>query len=241
MMINKLTLFGDSIIKGVTYSNEHKKYKLCKLDYSFLSQHDIAFESYSRMGSTIDKGFEFIMDRRDELDSETLTIVEFGGNDCNFDWAQFSANPESDFLPFTPEELFLSVYRKAINAIKQTGSAVAVATLVPLDSAKFFRWITKGLDSQAILNWLGDENMLGRWQEYYSNLAQQVAMETNCPIIDLRSEFLKTRNYNELISEDGIHPTQKGYDLIVDKIISYTTNYQKQQAQLSQLTQRKTG
>ena len=61
-MINKLVLFGDSIIKGVTYSNEHKKYKLCKLDYSLISQYDIKIENYSSMGSTIDKGLEFIID-----------------------------------------------------------------------------------------------------------------------------------------------------------------------------------
>ena len=230
-MINKLTLFGDSIIKGVTYSNEHKKYKLCKLDYSLLEQYEITVENNSRMGSTIDKGFEFITDRRDELDNKTLSIIEFGGNDCNFDWSMVSANPEGEFLPFTPEEMFVAMYRKAIGALKQTGSAVAVATLVPLDSAKFFRWISKGLDQDAILRWLGDENMLGRWQEYYSTLSQRVAWEMGCPIIDLRSEFLKVRNYTELLCEDGIHPTQQGYDLIVDKIIAYTINYQKQQSQ----------
>ena len=222
----KLHLFGDSILKGVTFSSEYNKYRLCKFNYDALSEYDIEYDNHSRMGYTIDKGLELITESRDELNDDSIVIIEFGGNDCNFNWAEISANPEGIFEPFTLEEAFLEKYRLAVTTARKTGASVAIATLVPLDPVKYMRWISRGLDSEKILNWLGDENMLARWQEHYNSLALRVARETGTPVIDIRSEFLKNRSYGKLLCEDGIHPTQHGYDIVGCQIINYVVqNY----------------
>jgi hypothetical protein len=45
-------------------------------------------------------------------------------------------------------------------------------------------------------------------------MAEQLAYETGCALLDLRTAFLITHNYKEMLCEDGIHPTQRGHALI---------------------------
>lgn len=219
--MKKLELFGDSILKGVTFSSEHKKYKLCKFAYDTLLEYGVEYDNHSRMGYTVDKGLEILLESCVDLNQNSICVIEFGGNDCNFDWAAVSANPTGEFEPFTTEDVFLEKFRLAVTAAKNTGATVAIATLVPLDPVKYMNWISRGLNRDNILSWLGDENMLARWQEHYNALALRIAVETGTPVIDIRGEFLKNRNYDKLLCEDGIHPTQKGYDIVGAQIIKY--------------------
>ena len=89
-----------------------------------------------------------------------------------------------------------------------------VCTLVPIESGKFMDWITRGLSYDTILGWLGDVNMLARWQEYYSRLSERVAAEAGVPVLDLRTAFLRDRRLHDMICADGIHPNSLGHSLI---------------------------
>ena len=42
----------------------------------------------------------------------------------------------------------------------------------------------------------------------------ELAKKLNVPLIDIRSVFLQDKHYERLISRDGIHPNEKGYELI---------------------------
>ena len=57
-------------------------------------------------------------------------------------------------------------------------------------------------------------NFLYRWQEYYNAMVAQLSRAFGCRLVDLRTEFLKSRVFPTLIGADGIHPTQAGHDLI---------------------------
>ena len=63
-------------------------------------------------------------------------------------------------------------------------------------------------------------NHLYRWQEYYNAMACSLARSLGCRIVDLRTKFLQSDEFASLISDDGIHPTQKGHDLIHRSIAS---------------------
>lgn len=108
-------------------------------------------------------------------------------------------------------EQFVRNYEALLVRARQHGARAAALLLPPIHAGRFFAHITAGKDAAAILRWLGDRAHLSRWQEYYSNLVAQTALRLSCPVLDVRSEFLKSRSFETLIGPDGIHPTQEGH------------------------------
>ena len=106
-----------------------------------------------------------------------------------------------------------------IKYAKDMGAKVHICNLVPLDSERYFKWISRNLSIDNILSWLGDTSMLYRWHEYYNRTAERIAEKYDCPLIDIRSPFLLSHNYANLLSDDGIHPTIEGHEVIDDLII----------------------
>ena len=41
-----------------------------------------------------------------------------------------------------------------------------------------------------------------------------LAGELDLPLVEIRSGFLTARNYPDLMSQDGIHPSPAGYELL---------------------------
>ena len=98
--------------------------------------------------------------------------------------------------------------------LRQAGSSVWMTSLVPLEAHRFLNHVSQGRSKENILSWLGDADRIFRWQEYYNDLVCRLARELSCPLLELRPEFLKDPAFPTLISNDGIHPTQKGHDLV---------------------------
>lgn len=222
MKFKKIDIYGDSVLRGVIYDEPSNSYKLregYKLD-AFTSQ-GIEVRNNSRFGATVEKGVGFIEKKLSDCDESTLVLLEYGGNDCDYDWKSVSEAPEGTHSPNSTPEKFVETYKKAVAAAKKKGATVAITSLVPLDSSKYMRWISKNLSYERILSWLGDESMLFRWQEYYSHLVENLARELGCLFIDLRSGFLLSHNYQNLLCADGIHPTQTGHELIEKTLLSY--------------------
>ena len=203
-------------MKGVTFNEELNRYKLCGYRFENLSEKGIEVENNSKMGATIEQGFEIMQDTLQDCDEDTLVVLEYGGNDCNYNWAEVSDDPDGSFLPNTPAERFTSVYRKMVEFAKSKGARVAICNLVPIDSTRFMNWVSKGLNYDNIMKWMGDVNRIARWQEYYSLLSEKVASATNCILLDLRSEFLTQRTLENMIGIDGIHPSLEGHRLLRD-------------------------
>jgi hypothetical protein len=55
----------------------------------------------------------------------------------------------------------------------------------------------------------------------HSHLAERLAYEHHCPLLDLRSSFLLTHDYKSMICEDGIHPTRLGHELIDRELFAF--------------------
>lgn len=221
--MKKLVIFGDSIIKGVTFNGQ--AYHLCQQhDFDALAEQGVQVENYARMGATIADGLQQEKKHLAACPPETTVLFCFGGNDCDYNWKQISADPDSTHEPNTPQDAFIDRYCTAIRSAQAAGARVAVTTLPPLDAPRYFAHITKGLSRENILRWLGDTDHLYRWQEYYSALVSQLSRAFGCRLVDLRTEFLKSCNFPALIGDDGIHPTQAGHDLIhhsVQAALSY--------------------
>lgn len=213
--MKKLEIYGDSILRGVMYSSESDRYDLCKKNrFEDLNELGIETKNNSRMGATVARGEELLRRNLKPGADGTVVVFEYGGNDCDFKWEDVSANPDGTFQPNTPEDDYARTYRGMIRYARECGATPVVASLVPIDADKYMNWISRNLNYKNILRWLGDVSMLSRWQEHYSRRAERLAYEEGCPLLDLRSAFLLTHDYKDMICADGIHPTQRGHALI---------------------------
>ena len=219
--MNKLYLVGDSVMKGVMFLSGQQKYKIYGgEDFCELRRDGIEIANRSRMGATVVYGAQSLERTLKDTPEGSAVIFEYGGNDCDFDWKTVSEDPDGEHQPNTPAELFKKTYCECIDRARERGIKVAVTNLIPLDAEKYLDFICRGLSRENILRWLGDASMLYRWHEFYNKIVEDVAREKNCPLIDLRSEFLLSHSYSELICDDGIHPTESGHRLIRDTIES---------------------
>ena len=214
------TVFGDSILKAVLYENG--KYRMnMEPEREFSAESGIQIHNHARFGCTIRKAIGWI--RRDCEESgkpEDSVVLEFGGNDCDYDWARISQNPALRIQCKTPPEEFAALYREALALIRQSGRRPVAMTLPPIHSLRYLNFVCKnGLLKENLLRWLGDAGAIGRRQRLYSELALQVAREEQAEVIDLRAAFPQDETaLAELLCEDGIHPNQKGQARILNEI-----------------------
>lgn len=214
------TVFGDSILKAVLYENG--KYRMnMEPEREFSAESGIQIHNHARFGCTIRKAIGWI--RRDCEESgkhEDSVVLEFGGNDCDYDWARISQNPALRIQCKTPPEEFAALYREALALIRQSGRRPVAMTLPPIHSLRYLNFVCRnGLIKENLLRWLGDAGAIGRRQRLYSELALQVAREEQAEVIDLRAAFPQDETaLAELLCEDGIHPNQKGQARILNEI-----------------------
>ena len=210
----QIGIFGDSISKGIVLDAETHRYSSLKKEITEWISPSTALHNFSVMGSTIQKGLSIITRHTDQLASYQNVFLEFGGNDCDFDWQAVSDHPEEAHLPKIAAETFAENYRALVKLLRQAGSSFWMTSLVPLEAHRFLNHVSQGRSKENILSWLGDADRIFRWQEYYNDLVCRLARELSCPLLELRPEFLKDPAFPTLISNDGIHPTQKGHDLV---------------------------
>jgi len=215
-----ICIFGDSIGKGVAFDEICGRYKPLKFNQMepLISNPDINIKNYSVFGSTIDKGLSAVERYEEELSDYDYIITQFGGNDCNFAWDMISEDPHFGHEPKTPIEFFINSYKNIIEKIKKAKVTPILLTLPPLHAKRFFNFISKGLNKKNILKFLGGVDMIYRWQELYSLEIMKIGKALNIPVVDIRSEFIKRRDMGKLLGNDGMHPKQKGYELIVKTV-----------------------
>lgn len=215
-----ICVFGDSIGKGIVLHPDTNRYEMIKINLDNLHiENDVNIKNHSMFGSTISKGLTIVKRHERELKEYNSIILEFGGNDCDFAWNEIADNPEIEHIAKTPIAEFSELYKQVINEIRDNGSNPIILTLPPLDPNRYFKWISRGINGDNILKYLGEDvNMIYRWQEMYNVQVMLLAAKMDVPIIDIRSEFLKLNNYRDFICSDGIHPNNDGYELIYKTI-----------------------
>lgn len=219
-MAPSVCIFGDSVAKGIVFDAVKEKYLLLKNRFSNLigARDGIRIKNYSHFGCTVKQGKTSIEKHLAELSHYDAVILEYGGNDCDLSWEQVAANPKSTHLPKTPLTEFSETYRQLISEIKESGGTPVLMTLPPIYAPRYFSWISRNLDAQAIMNYLGDVEFIYRWHEMYNLAVCRIALEQHLSLIDISSAFLQKENYQDLLCADGIHPNEKGHQLIADEI-----------------------
>lgn len=218
--MKKLFIFGDSILKGVTFSEEAGRYKICLQDYVHLAEEGIEVNNLSKMGATIEYGERILGEELSDMDENSIVLLEYGGNDCDHKWKDISKSPDKVHICNTDPAVFEKLYKSCIEKARTVGARVLISNLPPLDSEKYMKWISRGLDYDVILKWLGDTSMLYRWHENYNRLVERIAEKCGAQLVDLRGAFLTARNFKSLISADGIHPTEDGHSLITKTLVN---------------------
>ena len=211
--MKNLKIFGDSIIKGVTYNGQ--SYHLCQEhDFDTLRAQGITVENNAKMGATIDAGLKQLDRKLGSCDGDTTVLFCFGGNDCDFRWKEIAEAPEAEHLPNVPLPEFVELYRKMIRQIRSHGIRPILTNLPPLDSERFFNWWCGDLDQKAVLRWLGDVGNIYAWQERYSRAVERLAREEHVPLVDVRGAFLDHGHLEQTLCADGTHPNTLGQGLI---------------------------
>lgn len=237
MVSGNVYLFGDSVARGIIL-DEGGSYAPIKENFASLAARKLGLNLFNKakFGCTITKGLEIVKrfvkkgDAGAEAASgaiasakpEGFAVLEFGGNDCDYLWANIAAAPEADHQPLTPIGEFSRLYGETIDALRSAGVEPAAMTLPPLVAERYFDWITRtGLDRGAILSWLGDVGHIFRWHEGYDRAVRNVAADRGVRVLDIRSDFLAQPDYRTLICADGIHPNREGHRLIEASLERY--------------------
>ena len=214
-MTDKIYLYGDSLLKA-TVPDEAFRYHF---HASELLQGHPEVVNRAMMGATVRKGRQLVeRDTQRGLDAR-YALVGYGGNDSDFDWQAISDDPAGEHKPKTELSEFRRILGETVELLRQKGVQPLLMTLPPIDAERYLSFVCRGgADRSRILSWLGDCQMIYRYQELYSDTVAVVAAEHNLPLIPVRRAFLWDQNYCRMISPDGIHLNMTGYRRLFDTI-----------------------
>ncbi len=222
-VVRKIEVFGDSILKGIQLNPFSKKYQVDNhigID-ALSSRFSLQIENRSKFGCTLGKGYELLRKFLDSGFRCDAVVMDFGGNDCDFDWKAVSEDPTAEHSPHTPLALFVELYQKAIELVRRHGIVPILTTLPPLVPQRFFDWFCGKYNRENILSWLGDINAIYRYQENYSRTVGKIAQAAAVPLVDLRGVFLRHRRIEGFFCEDGTHPNTEGQKLITGAFLEF--------------------
>ena len=225
----KITALGDSITKGVVM-NEENNYSLAEGSFVEILRKELNLdiENYGRFGCTINYGHQVVARHGEDIAHSDYTIIEYGGNDCDFYWKRIAQNPTGNHLPKTTLDEFRNSLVELIAKIRALGSKPLILSLPPIDSASYFAFFSREMacdQRDNILRWMGgDVEAIARWHEDYNRVLFEVATDTHTPILNITEPFITNPSgIKSLICPDGIHPNSEGHRLIANSIMTATT------------------
>ena len=208
-----VALWGDSIGRGVLYDEVSGRYRISPENLCAMLQKDFGrnVRNYARMAATARDGLARMTP--DRMEQGGIAVLQFGGNDCDLDWRAVSRDPFSNHTPRLQLDEFRSTLRTLVERAQLNHMKPVLITPPPVDSERYFKWISRNLNAENILKFIGDIHHMYRWQERYANAVTAVAHDTGAKLIDLRDAFLAEYNIRHLLCSDGIHPNERGYQL----------------------------
>ncbi len=107
---------------------------------------------------------------------------------------------------------FLSGYAEMIRLCRERGARPVMMSLPPLVADRFYCHVTRELDpagKENVLRWMsGRTDFISNWHERY-----------NLAVFSLgRTPFLLRPDYFDFICRDGIHPNEKGHEIMAERL-----------------------
>ena len=216
-MNQAICILGDSIAKGVMLDAQRSRYTIAKenLGKQIAEKFGCPVTNLSKFGCTVTDGLIRLEKQKDSLKECKTVLMNFGGNDSDFSWQEISAAPDALHIPKTPIGDFEHTYSQLIACVRDCGCLPVLLNLPPVDHRRYFAWISRELNADNILKWLGGTSeFIYRWHEQYNVAVHKIAQNANVKLIDIRSAFLERRNFSDYLSGDGVHPNMQGYWMI---------------------------
>ncbi len=204
-----LTVFGDSIMKkGIV--------ERCGENLG------IRTTNYARIDGTAEKCEEWVARYEQRLGPDHIVLIEFGGNDSNYDWTAIAADPEGEHHPRTRIEDFKNIYTRIIQQVRSTGATPVVLSLPPIDAERYFRYFSHFWtddERENVMHWLGGSTShIVAGHEEYNRVIYRLSAEQGVQLIDITTELATDREYVNFLCEDGIHPNERGQEKIAQII-----------------------
>ena len=219
----KIEVFGDSILRGIQINPLNNRYHIDnRIDVSLLeNRFDLDIENRTKFGCTVTKGEQLLNRYLEESSDCAAVIMNFGGNDCDYNWAEIARNPDGVHEQHTPIQKFVQTYTKLIHTLQEKAIYPIVANLPPLCPQRFFNWFCKDLNKENVLRFLDSINAIYRVQEYYSHTVEEIARTTGALFVDIRGTFLKRYRIEHFLCADGIHINTEGQGLITEAFVNF--------------------
>lgn len=219
--------FGDSIMKGIVTNTtriDEGSTKYVISDSCFVNRvellKNVSIRNLSRFGSTVKGGLSNLDRHLKEISPGDKVVLEFGGNDCNFDWKAIAANPMGQHAPTVDLRQFRELYAQVIERVTSANAVPVLLSLPVLLPRRFFDFVSRGLNKDNILLWLGgDVSTISNWHEQYNIAVFKLANKHGMSVIDISTVFLGRRNLCEYYCLDGMHPNEKGHALIAEAVL----------------------
>ena len=217
----KLVVFGDSILKGViTIPGSTKLFDVTENDSLSLAQKKLGFEMDNRAiyGNITSKGLVKLQKFFDKNETADFCIIEFGSNDCDYDWGTL--------VQKVPLEQYLENLTQMVQLCRTNKVTPLMMGLIPYVCDDWFKTIIKGQDEKVILNFLGGTSeTLGKNQLVYKNAQADFVHKNNVQFLDPWPIFA---DHPELMCYDGIHPNEKGYEILSEAWIKFLSEVKKE-------------
>ena len=223
----KLVALGDSIIKGVLVQSEGERSRYSLADKSIVEccAEKLGGESLNlgKMGCTIEAGERILNRYLDKMSGAQYVLLEYGGNDSDYNWQEIAEAPEKEHFPRTRLEVFEQVYERVINKIKEMGAIPLVLSLPPMDAERYFAFFSQKWEDgfrANVMRWLGGStNTIMSGHELYNLATMRIAQRTGAQWIDVTSGLLKGHNFRAYLCDDGIHPNERGQRMIAEAVL----------------------
>ena len=203
----KIVVFGDSILKGViTIPNSGKLFDTTENDSLSLAQKELGFELDNRSiyGNITSKGLIKLQKFFEKGGEADFCIIELGSNDCDYDWGTL--------VQKVPLAEYLDNLAAMVKLCREHKVTPLMMGLIPYVCDDWYQTIIKGQNEAAILDFLGGSSeTLGKNQLIYKDAQADFVQKNNVQFLDPWTIF---EGHKELMCYDGIHPNEKGYELL---------------------------
>lgn len=219
---SSIWLVGDSLSRGIMFDDARGRLAIGQGSFFSLLRDRLCpnVENISKLGLTVLPGAAALESRLHTARPD-LVAIEFGGNDCDYDWDAIAKDPYALHQPKTPPEVFEKTLSDMVLLLRREGIIPVLFNLPPIDAERYFARITRGDPARAerILAWLGNVTHIYWWHERYSAIVEHVAEKTGTHLVELRRAFLFTNHIDAFIGNDGIHPNREGHKLIATTVL----------------------